>query len=207
MPYGDPPRPNRACPRCGALQRHRVLALYLDRELEITKRSYRILHIAPERAIRPLLEASPNKVYASVDLTLSSASVRAALADLPFADGCFDVVVCSHVLEHIDQDVQCMTEMGRVLSPGGQALIMVPVDRSLAVTYEDSSISGAEARLRAFGHPEHVRYYGPDVVDRLRTSGFAVEEVDYTARLAPGEAVQAVVGPGEIIYVCRRPPS
>jgi SAM-dependent methyltransferase len=203
MPYGVPPRPNRACPNCGALQRHRVLALYLRRELPLTAEQ-RVLHIAPEKAIRPLVERSPHAVYATVDLQAPSAAIRAELAHLPFRDAQFDVVICSHVLEHIEHDIECMVELRRVLAGDGRALVMVPVDRKRLVTYEDPTIVTPEARLREYGHREHVRYYAPDVVDRLRTAGFDVEEVDITDRLTVADAERAVVGKGESIYVCGR---
>jgi SAM-dependent methyltransferase len=202
MPYGVPRRPNRACPYCGALQRHRVLALYVRRVLQLSATS-RILHIAPERAITPVLTSSPSRVYATVDLSAPNAAIRAELGHLPFRDETFDVVVCSHVLEHIDDDHAAMQELARVVAPSGQALIMVPVDRSLTETFEDPAIVTREARQRAYGHPEHVRYYGPDVADRLRNAGFAVDEVDMTDVLTTDEAARAVVGRGEIVYVCR----
>ncbi|MDP9331998.1 MAG: methyltransferase domain-containing protein [Actinomycetota bacterium] len=203
LPYGVPPRPNRACPKCGALQRHRLLWLYLARELHILTASHRVLHIAPERAIRRRLKSLPNLTYVTTDLNLPGAGVQAELGWLPFEDDCFDIVVCSHVLEHIEHDLQSMAEMFRVLAPGGQALIMVPLKTDLAETYEDPSITSPDERHQAFGHPEHVRYYGADVVDRLRQSGFEVEPVDYVDRMAPGEAEHIRASRGELIYVCR----
>jgi SAM-dependent methyltransferase len=203
MPYGAPRRPNRACPYCGSLQRHRVLALYLRRVLAIDTTPSRILHIAPERAVMPVLRGSPSRVYATVDLSAPNAAIRAELGRLPFRDGAFDVVVCSHVLEHIDDDRAAMQELARVVASSGQVLVMVPVDRSLSATFEDPTIVTREARQQAYGHPEHVRYYGPDVADRLRTAGFAVDEVDMTDVLTADEAARAVVGRGEIVYVCR----
>ena len=93
-----------------------------------------------------------------------------------------------HVLEHVEHDLESMAELHRVLAPTGQALIMVPVNRKLAETFEDPSITDPEARKQAFGHPGHVRYYGADVTARLEGPGFHVEPVDYVDRLPPGEA-------------------
>jgi SAM-dependent methyltransferase len=201
--HGTPPRPNRACPNCRALERHRILWLYLSRELNIASRSCRVLHVAPERAIRRHLDSVPNLTYVTTDLNMLEAAVHAELDRLPFADACFDVVICSHVLEHVEHDRESMAEMRRVLAPTGQALIMVPVNRHFAETYEDPSITDPDARKRAFGHPGHLRYYGADVTARLEESGFEVEAIDYVDRLPPGEAERIRASRGEVIYVCR----
>ena len=121
-PHGQPPRPDRACPNCRALQRHRVLWLYLVRELNILSRQCRVLHVAPERAIRRRLSSAPNLTYVTADLEMAEAAVHAELSRLPFEDACFDVVICSHVLEHVEHDHESMVEMHRVLAPTGQAL-------------------------------------------------------------------------------------
>jgi SAM-dependent methyltransferase len=203
LPYGTPPRSNRACPSCGSLQRHRVLAFYLRRELNISAASRRILHVAPERAIRSVLGSLRSGSYVTIDVKQPTVSARADLARLPFPDAAFNIIICSHVLEHIPNDVACMAEMQRVLTASGRALIMVPVKRQLSATLEDPSLTDPDERLAVYGHREHVRYYGSDVADRLRTAGFAVDEVDMVDHLAPGEAERAVVRPGELIYVCR----
>jgi SAM-dependent methyltransferase len=202
-PQGQPPRPDRACPNCRALQRHRVLWLYLVRELSILSCSYRVLHVAPERAIRRRLSSAPNLTYATTDLGMAEAAVHSELSRLPFEDACFDVVICSHVLEHVEQDRESMVEMHRVLAPTGQALVMVPVHPRLSETYEDPSITDPDARKRAFGHAGHVRYYGADVTTRLEQAGFSVEPIDYVDHLPAGEAEHIRASRGELIYVCR----
>jgi SAM-dependent methyltransferase len=202
-PHGQPLRPDRACPNCRALQRHRVLWLYLLRELDILSRPYRVLHVAPERAIRRRLCSAPNLTYVTTDLGMAEAAVHSELSRLPFEDVCFDVVICSHVLEHVDHDQESMAEMHRVLAPTGRALVMVPVNPRFSETYEDPSITEPEARRQAFGHPGHVRYYGTDVTTRLEGSGFTVEPIDYVDHMPPGEAERIRASRGELIYVCR----
>jgi predicted SAM-dependent methyltransferase len=181
-----------------------LLWLYLSRELSILSRSYRVLHVAPERAIRRRLASAPDLTYVTTDLNMPEATVRAMLNRLPFEDACFDVVICSHVLEHVDHDVDAMSEMHRVLAPTGQALIMVPVNRRLSETYEDPSITDPDARKRAFGHQGHVRYYGRDVTSRFEKAGFDVEPLEYVDHMRPSEAERIRASRGEVIYICRR---
>jgi SAM-dependent methyltransferase len=180
-----------------------VLWLYLVRELNILSRQCRVLHVAPERAIRRRLSSAPSLTYVTADLEMTEAAVHAELSRLPFEDACFDVVICSHVLEHVEHDHESMVEMHRVLAPTGQALVMVPVNPRLSETYEDPSITEPETRRRAFGHPGHVRYYGTDVTSRLEGSGFDVEPIDYVDHMSPGEAKRIRASRGELIYVCR----
>ena len=96
-----------------------------------------------------------------------------------------------------------MVEIHRVLDPTGRALIMVPVNPRLSETYEDPSVTDPDARKRTFGHPGHVRYYGPDVTARLAKSGFRVEPIEYVDQMRPGEADRIRASRGELIYVCR----
>ena len=101
--------------------------------------------------------------------------LRLDLTRIPFPDASFDVVLCSHVLEHVPADRQAMRELRRVLAPDGWALLLVPMGKG--PTREDPSIVEPAARERAFGQWDHVRMYGPDFADRLREVGFAVTVV------------------------------
>lgn len=123
------------------------------------------------------LRANPALHYVSTDMFDPKADRAADLTALPFPDSSFEFAVCSHVLEHIDDDRKAMSELFRVLRPGGTAVVMVPIDMKLPRTYEDSSIVTAAGRDAVFGHPYHVRICGADYPDRLRAAGFAVEPV------------------------------
>ena len=104
--------------------------------------------------------------YVSADLDSPLAMANVDITDLPFDDESFDLILCSHVLEHVHDDRLAMRELRRVLKPDGWALLLVPI--SADVTFEDPSIVRPSDRLRLFGQADHVRRYGPDYVDRLR---------------------------------------
>jgi SAM-dependent methyltransferase len=112
--------------------------------------------------------------------------VRMDITDIRFPDASFDVVYCSHVLEHVDDDRAAMRELRRVLRPDGWAILLVPI--TAAVTYEDPTIVEPAARVAAFGQEDHVRRYGPDYVDRLREAGFDVAVHRVADLVTPDEA-------------------
>ena len=94
---------------------------------DIFQRQVRLLHFAPESQLEPILKKQPNITYVSADLRSPQARVRLDITQMPFADSSFDVVICNHVLEHISADRLAMSEILRVLVPGGWALLQVPI--------------------------------------------------------------------------------
>jgi ubiquinone/menaquinone biosynthesis C-methylase UbiE len=98
--------------------------------------------------------------------------VKVDITNIPFGENTVDVILCSHVLEHILDDQQAMSELYRILKPGRWALILVPFDAERAETFEDSSVVDPKERTRLFGQFDHVRLYGRDFMDRLEHAGF-----------------------------------
>ena len=94
------------------------------------------------------------------------------ITDIQYPDNTFDIVFCSHVLEHIPDDRKAMRELARVLKPEGWAVFMVPLNAEH--TIEDPSITNPAERERLFWQHDHVRLYGPDFKDRLEKEGFKV---------------------------------
>lgn len=175
--FGIQRRHQALCPGCGALERHRFLWLYLESALGVTSRSLSVLHIAPEAGIRRRLLACRSIRYTSIDLHDPSAAVAMDAGRLAFDPGTFDLILCCHVLEHIQDDRASLREFVRVLRPGGHAVILVPMDEKRVQTFEDPTIIGTEGRMEAFGHPYHVRICGRDYGDRIGDCGFHVSAV------------------------------
>jgi SAM-dependent methyltransferase len=172
--FGRVPRENARCPGCGSLERHRLACLYLEREGFGQRAGLSVLHVAPERALGRILSRLTGVRYVSADRKPGEVSVVTDLTELAFADGAFDLVMCSHVLEHIADDRRAMREIRRVLKPGGRAILQVPMQFELADTLEDLSIADPATRERLYGQPDHVRLYGRDYLDRLAGAGFVV---------------------------------
>lgn len=201
--FGLDGRRNALCPGCGSLERHRFLWLWLRDSYRLLRRRLRILHIAPEPCIRDALSVNPALRYVSTDMFDPAADRTADLTALPFAAARFDVVICSHVLEHIADDRAAIGELFRVLAPGGRGAVMVPIDMNRPETCEDPSIDTASGRTAAFGHPFHVRICGADYADRLRDAGFAVQPV-YSRTLPPHFRRTRRINK-TLLFDCRKP--
>jgi SAM-dependent methyltransferase len=178
---------DRACWRCGSLERHRSLALFLDRHPELLWRDMSILHVAPEGMLRDRLAGVAGARYVSGDLTAELGPEEIDVTALQYDDASFDLVVCNHVLEHVPDDRRAIREIARVLRPGGAAILLVP-DVEAAVTDEDPSVTDPAERVRRFGQDDHVRRYGWDYVDRLREAGLRVD-VERPGTLLPDALV------------------
>jgi SAM-dependent methyltransferase len=184
---GNPehPRPDCKCPTCGSLERHRAFWLYFRVRTSLFSGKVRMLHMAAEPCIAERFLDQPNVDYITADLDPTRGMVASDLTRMAFADQSFDLILCSHVLEHIPDDLSAMRELRRILRPGGQAVLAVPMWRK--VTEEDLTITDPAERLRRFGQNDHVRSYGLDGVfgQRLNEAGFDVVDDPIIRELDP----------------------
>lgn len=166
--------PDAHCPYCQLEPRHRLLWFYLQQRTDFFDgRLKKMLHIAPEPYLEIVFRKMRNLDYLTADLMDPWVDVKMDVTDIQYPDNSFDVILCSHVLEHVPDDRKAMREFCRVLKPGGFAMLLVPINAEK--TFEDPSITDPKERLRLFNQEDHVRKYGPDYLDRLLESGFKVD--------------------------------
>ncbi len=202
LPYGyGTQRHNVLSPSTLSLERHRLLWLYLQQETNFFSEQLRLLHFAPEQAFYKRFRKMSNLEYITTDLYSPLADVKADICDLPFKDEEFDVILCNHVLEHIPDDTKAMQELYRILKPGGYGIFQIPQDLNRETTFEDNSITDKKERAKIFGQYDHVRVYGRDYFNKLRSIGFKVDEVDYTTTLSDSLVEKYCLAKGEIIPV------
>ncbi|MEM1001435.1 MAG: methyltransferase domain-containing protein [Bacteroidota bacterium] len=200
LKYGyEQPRANVLSPSTLSLERHRLLWLYLKTETNFFKHPLKVLHFAPEQAFYKRFRKLKNLDYTTTDLYSPLADVKADICNLPFEDNSYDVIFCNHVLEHIPDDTKAMSELVRIMKPGGWGIFQIPQDLSRETTFEDNSITDKKERAKIFGQYDHVRVYGRDYFDKLRATGFEVEEVDYTSKMSDSEIDKYRLAKGEII--------
>ena len=172
---GWPIRPEAQCPRCGSLERHRLFALWLDANTSLV-RGKPVLHFAPEPTINALFSCLASE-YVTADLTPGPCDSVVDIEHMTaLCDGSFDIIICFHVLEHVD-DRAALSEMHRVLAQQGMALLMTPVVEGWGYTYENSTVVTPLDRSIHFGQEDHVRYYGADLRKRIVDAGFSLREV------------------------------
>ena len=205
LPYGyGTQRSNVLSPSTLSLERHRLLWLYLQHETDFFTNTDKksLLHIAPEQAFYKRFRKQKNIQYTTTDLYSPLADVKADICDLPFDDNQFDMILCNHVLEHIKDDTKAMQELYRVMKVGGMGIFQIPQDISRAATFEDDSITNKKERARIFGQYDHVRVYGLDYFDKLRSVGFKVNEVHYQSTLGEQLTTKYCLANDEILPVC-----
>ncbi len=170
---------NDLCPVCKASYRNRSVMVYLDKN-NILKNKLKVLHIAPEPCFSYILGNKKHIDYVSGDLEpwrywYYTKAQKIDILAIDFPDNSFDLILCNHVLEHIEEDAKAMKELFRVLHPEGTAILQVPLSWKLDKSIEDSNITTPEERLKTFGQKDHVRIYGKDYITRLEDNGFRVE--------------------------------
>ncbi len=191
------------CPRCDSSDRERLVYLYLKRET--LQNHARLLHVAPERNLQRVLLSQRNIEYLSADLNSPLAAVTMDIQCIGFEAEIFDGLICNHVLEHVPDDRQAISELLRILKPGGWAILQVPIAAALRETIEDPTVESPEERRRRFGERGHVRIYGRDYARRLEGAGFVVNR--WCALREYGRPFVDTYGlnPEEILYACRKP--
>ena len=199
------------CPVCHACDRTRMMMIWLEREMAAAPgRTWRVLHVAPDFGLYLWLKRQAGVAYVGSDIDAQRyrhipETVQADLAAAPFADGSFDLVICSHVLEHIPDDRKAMSEILRVLKPGGRALLLVPFAMDGAGTDEEPGLTDRAERVRRFGQWDHIRLYDrQDFLERLNGAGFETGLFQPFEEM-PEKAEEMALNPLETLPIARRP--
>ncbi len=198
-------RENVLCPYDLTLERHRLMWLYLKNHSNFfTEKHLDVLHIAPEQCFIDRFKAQKNLKYLTGDLVSPIADLHFDLHQIPLEDHLFDVVFCNHVMEHVNDPIQCMSELYRVMKKGGWAIMQVPQDFSRATTYEDPNITTPEDREKHFWQKDHVRLFGRDYPQWLEKAGFTVEIFDMHQKMNKAEIERFRLQTTEILYIARK---
>jgi ubiquinone/menaquinone biosynthesis C-methylase UbiE len=183
-----------------------LIWLYLENKTDFFTKSLKMLHIAPEICFIPRFEEMENLEYITGDLESPLAKVKLDIHSLPFDDNTFDVVFCNHVLEHVDDDRKAMREIHRTLKPGGWAILQIPFFFPLKdKTIEDPSVKSPSERERFFGQSDHVRMYGKDYGDRLKSEGFDVDASKFAQTFSYEDVKKYGLPREEILYIVNKP--
>ncbi len=197
-------RKNAQCPRCGSLERHRLLWLFLKNKTDLFTKPAKLLHFAPELILQKKLRTIPGISYIGTDIDSPLADVKMDIHQIIYEEKTIDAIIIYHVLDHVKDDRLAMREMYRVLKPGGWAIIQSSVNMEQATTFEDPAAVTPKDKLRIYGQVDLARKYGRDFIDRLSETGFEVHAEQYGLELEPAEVAKYGVIRGEYIFYCLR---
>ncbi len=205
--FGNENRQNAWCPNCESLERHRLLWMYFKNKTNLYTEPIKLLHVAPEIIFLKLFKKQNNLDYFPVDIfpelyPKPTSYLNILEHDIP--DNSFDVIICNHVFQYIEDDKKAMTSIYNLLKPGGWSILQVPINTKRRLTYEDASITDPLEREKAFGLKEHVRYYSYDYADKLREAGFTVLVEDYSNEFTDEEIYKFGFFKGDAIYYCTK---
>lgn len=176
--YGDKDKVNRICPVCYSFGRHRFLWYCVENKIFEIGPGLKILHIAPEMCIRHHLEKNTHDgQYFTGDLNEEDVDIQIDITNITQPDSSYDLIICSHVMEHVSDDDRALSEFYRVLKTGGKLIIQVPLS-GRKQTYENKNITTPEERESAYGQSDHLRLYGYDITDKIASHGFDLMTLD-----------------------------
>ncbi|WP_180128970.1 class I SAM-dependent methyltransferase [Rhodoferax sp. BLA1] len=192
-----------SCPKCESNDRERHLKLYCQKlGIDRLIAGARILHFAPERHFASYVAAAGPTEHLKADLFPRAADIQKIdMLAMPFSSASFDFVIANHVLEHVADDARALSEIRRVLRPGGLAILQTPYSAMLETTFEDAGIVSNEAREHAYGQGDHVRLYGRDIFSRFAAAGFESRVVHHDAALADFDVTVYGVNPRESFFL------
>ena len=200
-------RKNALCPGTLSLERHRLLWLYLDRETNFLSSNLKVLHVAPEQVFYKKFKKLKNWEYFTFDLNSPIADIKGDLTSTNFKDESFDLIICNHVLEHIEDDKSALDEMYRILKYNGISILQVPINVERENTFEDLSIKSKIQREKYFGQYDHVREYGLDFKDRVEQAGFKVEMINYSKKISQDLVIKYGLMKDDLIPIGKKLPS
>ena len=198
-----------ACRACGAADRDRLIALAVGLPGQIPQgRSWKLLDVAPTATLQRLFRSLPGINYRSADLFREDVDDRVDVQDMSiYPDETFDGIVCSHVLEHVPDDRRAISELYRVLRPGGWCIALAPILLGRSTTDEDPTLTDLRERVRRFHQNDHLRMYShDDFVARLSATGGNVTQIGQS-HFTSATFERHGIHPRSLLYRLEKPPA
>jgi SAM-dependent methyltransferase len=191
------------CPRCGCNDRDRHLWLYMQAAGLLDDLSEtRILHIAPEARLEPKLRQLGPRDYVGGDLIPQQPHHLAInIEQLQFEDDRFDLIICNHVLEHVNFPERAAAEFARCLAPGGRVVAQTPYSPLLKRSMELTVAVPHTFATYYYGQNDHVRIVGLDLIETFHAAGFSGEPIPHTTLLGDQDPEASGVNPIEPFFL------
>lgn len=167
------------CSQCGSSDRDRLYKLYIEKYLNNKK--VKLVDFAPSVPLQNYLKGKSNILYRSADLMMPGVDDKVDITDMKqYSDESFDFFICSHIIEHVNDDTKALRELYRILKDNGSGILMTPIIDKVGVFDEDTSVTDASERWRRFAQDDHVRLYEKKVfLKRVENAGFYIKQYDF----------------------------
>lgn len=196
---------NFSCPHCSSTDRERHLLIYLSLPNVLAKAQGKVLHFAPERYMHLLIEGQKPQEYVMADLFPREPGIqKISIQDICYPDNHFDFIMANHVLEHVEDDRKAISEVTRVLKPGGYAILQTPYSSILSSTVVELPPGSPATRDLLFGEPDHLRLYGVDVFTRLAEFGLKHIGGTHQSLNIQIDPVRAGINPNEPFFLYQK---
>jgi len=192
------------CPFCLSTDRERLYLLFLSSILKKSSENpTKVLDFAPSESFSKAIKKYKSVTYTSADFYRDDVDIQIDICDMhELQSGQFDIVICSHILEHVTSPEKAFSELLRVLKPGGFAIIMVPLFWDVIETIENPGYNTEELRNKYYGQGDHVRLFAkPDFLNRISQAGFRIETLDSSA-FDKVELKKYAIADNSVLYVC-----
>jgi Methyltransferase domain len=168
------------CPACGSNGRDRFLHWCLAERVELHT-ALRVIECSPRlgRAYRDAMATWFFYRTSDYDLRGHAGNLRLDLQKIDLPDACIDVMLCAHVLEHVPDTDAALSELRRIIAPGGHLLLQVPVLQGHTAPPTEPEFHGDNTMV--------FWRFGFDLTALLREHGF-VTELLCTTQLADAVA-------------------
>lgn len=195
-----------SCPNCSASDRERLYALYFKNMYKRPKGTFKLLDIAPAKPLQKFIKNYFEYIeYRSADLMMDDVDDKVDITKMDiYSDNSFDFFICSHVLEHVEQDRKAIAELFRVIKPGGMGIAMAPILLTLKEDYENPEVKTEDERWKHFGQNDHVRMYSkPGFVKKLTETGFNVKQFNVDSFEAD-TFTECGIHPRSVLYIVEK---
>jgi len=196
-------KPSEVCPFCGSSTRHKALVIWLTSFLETRPDTLKTLLFAPDFGVERWLRKNKKVTLKTTDYSAPGVDFHCDITDIPEAENSYDLIICSHVMEHIVDDHAAYLELSRILRPEGRLIIQVPYARDAPETDEDAKVKDPAEREKRWGQFDHVRKYGKDIVDRMSQAGLSCQVQPLTTWIDANDMKRFELW-NDVVFVCRK---
>ena len=116
-----------------------------------------------------------------------------------YGDSSVDFFICSHVLEHVEDDRKALRELYRILRQGGQGILIVPIILTIDEIDEDPYVTDEAERWRRFGQFDHVRIYSKPGFLKSGGGGFTTTQLG--SKTSEGDIQEHAISDQSVLYI------